>query len=346
MRAAVIYDVGKIRIEEVPIPDMGSDEVQIKIEACAVCPTGLREYTGARPLKNPLVGAGGHEPSGTVVKVGKDVVDFEEGDHVLWKPPAPCGSCYYCRRGYFNKCPNRSRSRGRRMRPGGFSEYVVKSASTLAKLPEGATFEEGTFVGPLGNVVHGVNDIAAPDTGDTVAIVGAGPNGLLFNQVFQLRGCNIIQSDLVEERLMAAKKYGAIATINIKKEDPKDKVMEITDGKGAEVVVVATGNKAALEQGISLAAVRGRVLFFAGTWPATKIEVDPNRPHYDELIITGVSSQKYQNFYQAYDLIKYHKVDLTGLVTHRYPLEKTQEAIEATIHGVGLKKMVLPWMEA
>jgi L-iditol 2-dehydrogenase len=345
MKAAVIYDVRKVRIDEIPIPEMGADEVQIKIDACAVCPTGLREYTGARPLKKPLIGAGGHEPAGTIVKAGKEVEGFEEGDKVLWKPPPPCGKCYYCRRGYFNKCPNRRPPSLKRMRPSGaFSEYVVKPASGLAKLPDGSTHEEGTFVGPLANVVHGVNDLAYPDIGDNAVVVGAGPNGLLFNQVLQLRGCNIIQTDLIEDRLKAAKRYGAIATINVKEEDPKERVMELTDGKGAEIVIVATGNKAALEQGISLAAVRARVLFFAGTWPATKIEVDPNRPHYDETIISGVSSQKLQNFYQAYDIIKYRKVDLAGLVTHRYPLEETQEGIEATLKSVGLKKMVLPWM--
>jgi len=343
MRAAVIYAVKKVRIDEVPIPEMGSDEVQVKIDACAVCPTGLREYAGTRPFREPLIGADGHEPAGTIVRVGKDVKDFSEGDKILLKGADPCGTCYFCRRGMSNKCSNQYIPGMKLMRPGAFAEYVVTPANMIAKLPDGVTPEEGTFVGPLSDVIHGVNDLAYPDIGDNAVVVGAGPNGLLYNQVLRLRGVNVIQTDVIDFRLKAAKKYGAIATINAKEEDVRERVLELTDGKGAEVVIVATGNKNAQEQGISVAAVRGRVVFFAGTYPSTKVEVDPNRVHYDEIIITGASAHRLQNFYMSCDLIAHHKIDLLGLVTDRFPLEKTQEALDATINGIGLKKMVLPW---
>ena len=343
MRAARLHGVRDLRVEELDDPRPGPGEALIHIRACGVCPSDLRSYLAPRPAAG---GAGlprtpGHEWAGEVVALGEPLdgevgPEIHVGDRVVADWRYVCGRCYQCRRGVFNYCEHL-----RRGVRGGFAEYGIAPLSQLRKLPDSVSYEEASFCEPLACVING-NTALPIALGEDVVVVGAGPIGLLHLQLALHRGARAIASDPLPARLEQARALGAHDTVDASAGDPVERVMALTDGRGADAVIVAVGSAEAQRQALAMGAINGRVNFFAGTYPQTELAVDPNLIHYRQLVVTGSHDFTPHHFSTALKLIQYGIVRVAPLISHRFPLAEVREAFETTAGRRGLKSMVLP----
>jgi L-iditol 2-dehydrogenase len=339
-----------LRVEDVADPTPGPGEALIRIQACGVCPSDIRNYLGARPGSGPqaLPRTPGHEWAGVVVAVGEPAAaaahaggplpapSIRVGDRVVADWRYVCGRCYQCRRGVFNYCEHLQRA----VR-GGFAEYGVAPLSQLRPVPDHVTFEEASFCEPLACVING-NTATPMALGDDVAIVGAGPIGLLHLQLARSRGARVIASDPLAARLEIARALGAHDVIDAAGTDPVAEVKALTDGRGADAVIVAVGAEGAIRQGLAMAAINGRVNLFAGTYPPLELPVDPNLIHYRQLVVTGSHDFTPHHFTTALKLIQYRIVNVAPLISHRFELDGVRDAFELAASRGGLKAMVLP----
>lgn len=345
MKAARLYGVRDLRVEEVADPTPGPGEALIRIHACGVCPSDLRAYLGSRSgsssLKLPRTP--GHEWAGVVVAIGEPadtgpdnvpLPAIEVGQRVVADWRQVCGRCYQCRRGVFNYCENLQR--GVR---GGFAGYGVAPLSQLRVLPEGTSFEEASFCEPLACVIQ-AHDYTEIKLGDDVVIVGAGPIGLLHLQIARNRGARVIVSDLIAPRLEKALELGAHDVIDASATDPVAQVKALTDERGANTVIVAVGGAEPIRQGLEMAAINGWVNAFAGTYPSAEMPLDPNLIHYRQIRFTGSHDFTPHHFSMALKLIQHGIVRVAPLISHRFPLDEVREAFETTANRSGLKSMV------
>jgi L-iditol 2-dehydrogenase len=337
MKAARLYGVRDLRVEEVGDPEPGPGEALIRISSCGVCPSDLRSYL-AVGRSMPLPRTPGHEWAGTVVALGDDTDDslIKVGDRVVADWRYVCGKCYQCRRGVFNYCENLHR--GVR---GGFAEFGAAPLSQLRVIPDHVSFEEASFCEPLACIIqaHSYTQIGL---GEDVVIVGAGPIGLLHVQVALHRGGRVIVSDPIAARLEKAKELGAHDVIDASATDAVERVKELTEGRGANCVIVAVGAPQPIRQALDLAAINGWVNFFAGTYPPAEIPVDPNLIHYRQLRVTGSHDFTPHHFTTALRLIQFGIVRVKPLISHRFDLDGVKEAFETTAGRSGLKSMVFP----
>lgn len=340
MKAARLYGVKDLRVEDLTHPRPGPGEALIRIHACGVCPSDLRSYLGVRrgrEADGPFTP--GHEWAGTVEAVGEDdggPAVVRVGDRVVADWRSVCGECYQCRRGVFNYC-----ERMRRSVRGGFAEYGVAPVNQLRVLPDNVSFEEASFCEPLACIINAHSYTQIPLGGDVV-IVGAGPIGLLHLQVALSRGGRVIVSDPLAERLVKARDLGAHDVVVASEGDPVARVMELTGGHGADAVIVAVGGVEPIRQGLEMAAINGWVNFFAGTYPPADLALDPNLIHYRQLRVTGSHDYTPHHFTTALRLIQFGIVRVAPLISHRFPLDEVGEAFDTTAERRGLKSMVLP----
>jgi len=333
-KTAFLYGICDVRVEDSPIKQPDSDQALIRIRSCGVCPTDVRSYTGVRKSSD-YPRTLGHEWVGEVVETGENSHGFSAGDRIAADWRVVCGQCYYCRRGIFNYC---LKTRNERVR-GGFCEYGTAISSNMRLIPENVSFEEAAFSEPLACCINGVrrNNISL---GDDVVVIGAGPIGLMHVQLAKYHGARVIASDLIESRLEVAKKLGADDTISAAKEDTLKRVMDMTEGRGANAVVVAIGTTEAASLGISVAAINGSVNFFAGTYPSGDISLDPNVIHYKQLVLTGSHDFTPHDFTMALKLIEYGIVKVKPIISHVIPLSDIASAFDIVAERKGLKVVV------
>ncbi|MEM3404631.1 MAG: alcohol dehydrogenase catalytic domain-containing protein [Nitrososphaeria archaeon] len=331
MRAAVLCGPYDIRVKEVPIPSIKSNEILVKIHASSICPTDMRKYMGLSRLKEPLIL--GHEVSGVVEKKGESVDNVQVGDRVVLDSAIYCYTCYYCRKGDFNYCLNAKGIGGGGEKiekvDGSFSEYIAVPSVNAHHIGN-APFEETCLAEPFSAAIKSVHDCKT-NNGDIVVVMGAGPIGLMQLAYLKLIGAKVIVSELLEPRRKMAERYGADLIVNPKVEDLKDIVLNWTNNRGADAVLVTVGGNAeaqATEQALQFIGKGGYVNIFAGTYPETNITVNPNKIHYYEIKITGTFGHTPFTFSKAVDLISSKKIDVKPIVTHIFPLEKIKEAFE------------------
>ncbi len=345
MKAARLYGIRDLRVEEVPDPEPGPGEALIRIHACGVCPSDLRAYLASRPGGGSMAlpRTPGHEWTGVVVAVGEPaeigadgvlLPPIEVGQRVVADWRQVCGRCYECRRGVFNYCENL-----RHGVRGGFAGYGVAPLSQLRVIPDNVSFEEASFTEPLACVTqaHSYTEIKL---GDDVVVVGAGPIGLLHLQVARSRGARVIVSDPLGARLEKARELGAHDVVDAAEGDPVARVKELTDGRGANAVIVAVGGAVPIRQGLDMAAINGWVNAFAGTYPSAEMPVDPNLIHYSQIRFTGSHDFTPHHFSTALKLIQYGIVRVAPLISHRFALDEVRDAFETTANRGGLKTMV------
>lgn len=336
MKAARLYGVGDLRVEEVNRPIISADdEVLIRIHACGICPSDIRAYTGVRSPTRPLPYTPGHEWAGEVVAVGDGVKEFAIGDRVVSNWRVVCGECYYCIRGIHNFCENLRRERV----GGGFAEYGLAPAGNLLKIPENVSYAEACFSEPLACCAKGSLD-SDIKFGDNVVIVGAGPIGLMHLQLAKHSGACVAVSDLIPERLKKAEELGADEVIHVSQEDPVQRVRELTGGYGADVVIVCVGARCALQQALDMVGICGTVNFFAGTYPPTKLEIDPNLIHYKQIRLTGSHDFTPFHFQTALCFIEMGMVKVAPLVSHELPLARVKEGFDIVAERQGLKVII------
>lgn len=340
MRAAVYYDNQDVRVEERPVPEIGPGEILVKTEACGLCGGDTMEWYLVH--KAPIIL--GHEPTGTVAKVGAGVEKFQVGDRVYVHHHVGCMACHYCRRGDFTMCEHFTELN---IEPGGFAEYFRVPAELVRldshRLPDDVSFEAGTLIEPLACVVKGIK-VAGIQPGDTVAVIGAGLMGLSFVHFAQMWGAaKVVAFDFSEWRLEKARKLGANHTINPKEEDAKARLLEVNQGRGADSVIVTPHELAPVEFGLSLAGKGATVHMFAPPPPDSQLNLDVNDYFFRELTLTTTYSTTHIETRQVVAFLAGGRIPADELVTHRFALDQVSEAIELLeAAGESLKIVIKP----
>ncbi|HEX4004602.1 MAG TPA: zinc-dependent dehydrogenase [Acidobacteriaceae bacterium] len=332
MRAAVYRGVNDVRVETVPVPQIGAGEVLIRVQACGVCGTDLKKiHTGSHSAPRIF----GHETAGVVAAIGEGVQNFSVDDRVIVYHHTPCGECYYCRKKTFAQCEAYKRvgcTAGFEPSGGGFAEYVrvmdwiVRRG--LVKIPDGVPFEQAAFVEPVNTVLKGVRRLdLAPD--ETVLVIGQGPIGILLAALSARTGAKVLTSDLYAERHALARAYGLNHPIDANRENVAAAAHAATEGRGADAVILAVGGNSLIRTAIDAARPGGRVLFFAQTQRGDA-PFDPAVVCMDEKTLLGSYSSSFEieDDVEALVFGGYRNgFDLTPLISHRFPLEHAVEAI-------------------
>ncbi len=315
----------------------------IKIGTALTCGTDVKTYKRGHPLLlQHIPTLFGHEYAGTIEEVGVGVEAFEPGMRVVATNSAPCGTCFFCKRGSPNLCAQLKSS----LVNGSFAEYIRVPAPVVQwnthPIPDSLSFRDAALTEPLACVVHGIEE-ANIQLGDTVTVIGAGPIGQMMIMLAKKAGAsNVIVSDLAELRRSMAKKAGADIVIDPSKEDPIEKVKEETSGYGADVVIEAVGIPALWEQAIDMTRDAGMTVLFGGAASGTKFEVDTVRFHYGQLTIKGVFHLTPLHVEKALKLIIAGDVDPDILISHEMPLERVTEALELMSKGETMKVAIKP----
>jgi L-iditol 2-dehydrogenase len=337
MRAAVYRGVNDVRVETVPVPEIGAGEVLIRVAACGVCGTDLKKiHTGSHSAPRIF----GHETAGTIAAVGEGVTGFTVGDRVMVFHHIPCGDCYYCRKKTFAQCAVYKKvgcTAGFEPSGGGFAEYVrvmdwiVRSG--LVKIPDGVPFEQAAFVEPVNTCYKAIRNLnLQPD--ETVLVIGQGPIGILLATLAARTGAKVLTADLYAERHAVAATYGLRHPILSGEADIVAEAHAASEGRGADAVILAVGVDALIRTAMNAARPGGRILLFAQTQHG-ETPVDPAAICMDEKSLIGSYSASVEIQEEAARLVfdgYRNGFDLTRLISHTFPLEDAAQAIDVASH--------------
>jgi L-iditol 2-dehydrogenase len=321
MRAAVYRGVNDIRIEQLPVPRIGAHELLVKVAVCGVCPTDIKKiHYGTVPPPRVF----GHETAGTIVQTGRSVTGFCVGERVALHHHIPCLKCHYCRHHAFAQCETYKRTgitAGFEPAGGGYAEYVRVMPFVLpgvVKIPAKNSFEEAAMLEPVNTVLKAVKRLNLLP-GDTVLVAGQGPIGLMFTRLLELRGMRVLATDLLPTRLKLAKKFGAHRVCLATKMS--------ADAGQFDAAVLAVPSDAALQQALQFLRGAGQVLLFAHTKRGAKTELDLASVCVDEKDLIGSYSADVTIQKEVARLVFSRQLDVRRLISHRFPLEQTAEAV-------------------
>jgi L-iditol 2-dehydrogenase len=342
---ALILEDGHFVFEEREIPEPGPGEVVVNVAACGICGTDLNVFAGRRPKGWKIVFPFqmGHELSGVVHAVGDEVPDkpgLRVGDRVVPDGRLPCGYCRYCRLGHENLCGNAGYIAG------GYAQYATYPFRNLVKVPAGVDLIEAAFAEPLACCINGNNKLVDVPMGGVGVVIGSGPIGLLHVQLLRSRGLRVIAIDLKDRRAEMAKTLGAETVIQARTpfvvdEEVIDRVYELTDGLGADVVVSAAGlDPTVLEEAFRMAAKQGQVLYFAATL-SDPVTLNLDVIHYKEHRFIGTHDSTRADYEKALALMKSGNIQIAPIISHRYGLDDIYEAFSFAQKREGLKVMVV-----
>jgi L-iditol 2-dehydrogenase len=335
MRAAVYYSNSDVRVEERPQPKLGQGELLVKVMASGICGSDVMEWY--RVKKAPLVL--GHEIAGFVVETSSP--SFKPGDWVVATHHVPCYSCDYCKDGNETVCDS---LRTTNFEPGGFAELVrvpkAQVETGTLRLPEGVSFEEGTFVEPVACAVRGQRK-AGMKKGKTVAVIGSGISGLIHVQLAKAWGASlVVATDVSHYRLDMAKRLGADATIAAD-EDVPARIKELNKGRGADIVIVCTAAMPAFKQGFQSVDRGGHVLLFAPTKPGETVPIPLWELWRDCVTVHTSYAGTLQDMREALELIASRRVNVKDMITHRLPLAQTQEGFRLVAEAKDSMKVII-----
>lgn len=328
-----------VRIEERPLPSPSAGEALLRIRASGVCGSDVMEWY--RKPKAPTVL--GHEVAGDLAWVSPEIRGWRAGDRVVATHHVSCGTCRHCRRGNDAAC---ALLKTTHFDPGGFCEFArlspVHVARGLLRLPEDMTYEEGSFVEPLGCVLRGQRNAGGVRPSDSVLVLGAGLSGLLHVQVAAACGASVLAADLVPFRLKAAERMGARAVFDARSFDAAA-LRAQNEGRRADLVVVTAGAPSALARAFECVEPGGAVLFFAPTMPGTRVEMPFNDLWRDEVRLCSTYGASPTDLQDALGLLARREVDVREMVTHRLPLARAAEGFALTAGaGESLKVVLAP----
>lgn len=339
MRVAMYYNNNDVRLEEMPVPSVGPGEILMRVYASGICGSDLMEWY--RLPKAPLVL--GHEVAGEVVETGEGVEKFAPGDRVVATHHVPCNTCYHCMRGNHSAC---NTLRTTHFDPGGFAELIripaINVDRGVLKLPDEVSYEEASFVEPLGCVLRGQR-LSGIRIADNVLVMGSGLAGLLHIQLARAQGAGrIFATDISEYRLKAARDFGADYIIDAS-EDVASYIRDANEGRLADLVIVCTGAKSAIEDAFRLVEPGGTILFFAPSGPDTTISIPFNDFWWSGIKTVSSYAASPSDLALALELIRAGRVNVKDMVTHRLPLADTQKGFRmAQEAGDSIKIIVQP----
>lgn len=339
MRVAMYYNNRDVRVEEIPVPQIGDGELLVKVMASGICGSDVMEWY--RIKKAPLVL--GHEITGIVQDVGKGVKDYKIGDRVFASHHVPCNTCHYCLNGHHTACETLHKTN---YDPGGFSEYIripkINVERGVYLLPDEISFEDGTFAEPLACVVRGQR-LARLKPGQSVLIIGSGIAGLLYIKLVRAAGAGrIIATDINEYRLNKARQYGADAVINAK-DNIKESLLRFNEDRLAELVIVCTGALSGITQALRCVDRGGTILFFAVPEPEVMVPIPLNEFWRNEITLMTSYGASPLDIETTMRLMRSGRISVNEMITHRLSLNKVglgfQLAAEA---GESLKVIIEP----
>jgi len=334
MKAAVYRGVDDVRLEEVPVPEIEAGEILVRVHTCGICGTDLKKIaTGSHSAPRIF----GHETSGVVAKVGEGVRKFSVGERVVVFHHIPCRECYYCRHKTFAKCAMYKKvgcTAGFEPSGGGFAEYVrvmdwIVEKGTV-RIPDRVSFEQACFVEPVNTCIKGIETLRL-QAGETVLVIGQGPIGLILATLAKRAGARVITSDLHPARLTIANSFGLTTTIDASEADVRQAVRGMTEGRGADAVILAVGGSGLIRHAMDAARPGGRVLLFAQTVHGEAM-IDPAAVCVDEKALLGSYSASVDLQEESVRFVMNREMDLERLISHRFPLESAVEALKLADH--------------
>jgi len=353
MVAAVLYGREDVRIEQVPVPRAEAGELIVRVSAALTCGTDLKVFRRgyhAKMIQPPALF--GHEVAGIVAEVGEGVTNFVVGDRVVPINSAPCGVCYFCKRAQENLCDDLLFNNG------AYAEYIRIPARIVARntlrVPDHVALEDAALAEPLACALHGFED-SNPRTGDTVAVIGGGPLGLMILHVAALAGCKVIAVVKHDAQADAAKALGASHVIQmgqtVSPEDVVLAVRELTpDARGVDIAIEAVALPETWEQAVEMVRNGGVVNFFGGPETGTKVQFDTNRLHYGDLTLKATFHHTPEICRRAFALIASGKFQAGRFITGHAALSDLNEAFAQLLdrgsHGNRVKTAILPVSQA
>lgn len=343
MLAAVYYNNKDIRIEEIPKPEIGPDELLVKIMASGICGSDVMEWYRIKKAPRIL----GHEIAGEIVEVGSNVRKYRTGDRVFVSHHVPCYECHYCKRGFHTACDT---LKSTSFDPGGFAQFVRVPAINVRLgtfvLPDNLSYDEGTFVEPLGCVIRGQR-FANVHAADTVLVIGAGISGILHIQVARAKGTTrVIATDINDHRLKLAQHFGAQISFKAGP-DTHERVKAAHEGRGADVVIVCTAALDALEQAFKSVDRGGTVLLFAPTAPDVRVPFPLFDLYFKGVTIVFSYAAVIEDIEEAIALMTSKRVNVLDMVSHRFNIHDIQEGFDLVAQAdKSLKVIINPWGQA
>ena len=335
MQAAVYRGQSTVHVEEVPTPAIGPGEILVRVEACGICHTDLKKIE--HNLLNPPR-IYGHETAGVVAAVGRGVTKFRVGDRVVAFHHIPCLNCFYCERKFYAQCPVYKRigiTAGFEPAGGGFSQYVrimdwiVERG--VERIPDGVSFERATLVEPFNTCLKAAVQ-CDPQPGDFVLVLGQGPIGLMFTMLSRRAGARIGATDTIADRLELARRCGADFTWNPRLADLPAEVRRLTNGRGADLVIVAASAPGITQQAIASSRPGARILLFAQTSSVERIEASGAEICAEARTLFGSYSASVDLQQESANLVFSGTLPLEELISHRLPLVKIRSGIDLALH--------------
>ena len=345
MKAAVLEEIEKLEIREIPNPTPQEGEIVIEVKSCAICGTDIKVFHhGHKHIRFPRIT--GHEVSGVIVALGKNVTGYKEGQRVAVAPAIPCGKCYYCRRGIEAMCDNLT-AIGYHY-DGGFAQLMLVPVDAVDNgcvnsIPENLSFEEASLAEPLACVING-QELSKIKFGDVVVVIGAGPIGCFHAELARIKGARkVILTEISSERLDKAKFTNTELYLNSAEENLQERVLEETEGRGADKVIVAVGSAKAQEDSLKIIAKCGIINFFGGL-PKNKptINFDSNVLHYGESYAVGTHGSAPRHNQLALKILAEKKIDAKNYITEKFPLTGIKKGLKMAEEKKGLKIIIQP----
>ncbi len=359
MRAVVYRGVNDLRLETVPVPRIGPQELLVRVAACGVCPTDIKKIQHGTVSPPRIFG---HETAGTIVRTGQRVRGFRLGDRVALHHHVPCRECHACRHHAFAQCAQYKRTgitAGFEPAGGGYAEYVRVMPSVLpgvVRIPTRNSFLEGAMLEPVNTVLKAVRRLALLRS-DAVLVAGQGPIGLMFTRLLALAGMRVVATDLLDTRLRLAREFGAESVVKIRSPDSKVPIPEsedqlhvspstptvvnlqlsttvhrLTRARGVDAAVIAVPSDAVVREAQALVRGGGQVLLFSHTQRGAQTSLDLAAVCVDEKDLIGSYSADFRLQREAARLVFSRKLDARRFVTHQFPLAQTAAAIELASH--------------
>ncbi|PIP83954.1 MAG: hypothetical protein CO113_16635 [Elusimicrobia bacterium CG_4_9_14_3_um_filter_62_55] len=340
MRAVMYHGPKNIRLEEVPVPKPGLNEILLRIGAALTCGTDFKAFRQGHPvLLGSLPAPFGHEFAGTVASVGEGVTRFKPGMRVVAANSAPCDGCFHCDRDENQLCENL------KLLNGAYAEYLLLPANIAARntyaIDEGTAFETAALSEPFSCAIHAV-DATGIRKGDSVAVIGAGIMARFLLEALKAKGVRPLMIGRSPEPLATLTALGAGETISALDRDPVEAVRSLTAGRGVDAVFEAVGKAETWKQAISMTRKGGKVCLFGGCKQGTEVPVDAHRVHYGQLSLFGVFHHKPRYFETALRLLSTGLISTEGLIEGSIGLADVPGYFEERQHRSNLKSAVLP----